>query len=414
MVPRLPGLRSLNVILTSACNLRCAYCYQSRAHPGRISWRTLRPALDLILGSEQVPLKVLFMGGEPLLAFPMLRRAVRYLTARQGPAPRLEFEVATNGTRLTRALRAFLAAHDFDLQISFDGVEEAQRVRGPGTFRVLDRLLDRIRFEEPAYFLRRVSVGVTVTRDTVPHLARSVDYLIAKGVPRILIGPILTDRGAVDSPLLSVLDEQLSRVAAISRLHVARTGEVPVRFLQRFRAAGRRRGPSAWLCGATHGRALTIDIDGTLSGCALLAGSYSNVPTTRLGRRLFALHLGRPEDDDLGLRLDRYHAAAAATGLFDHGERKHSSLGSCRSCPARADCRPCPVGIALQPANEDPDRVPDFFCAFMQRSSRVRRRFPAMPEPVDFVTGRAPVPTLVREMLSLAGRLASLPRSITA
>src|SRR5512144_1709717 len=73
------GIQALEVVLTADCNLRCAYCYQNAKRPRSMSWDTLRGALDLLLRSHCPEVEVLFVGGEPLLQFPLIRQAVAYV-----------------------------------------------------------------------------------------------------------------------------------------------------------------------------------------------------------------------------------------------------------------------------------------------------------------------------------------------
>ena len=122
MRPRVPGrpavhrLGCVTVILTATCNLRCAYCYQDRKQPRRMGWETLRRAVDLLLGSRRRDLELWFGGGEPLLEFPLLRRAVGYAEAACPPAKRLRFGLSTNGLLLDDDRADFLAAHRFSMQ----------------------------------------------------------------------------------------------------------------------------------------------------------------------------------------------------------------------------------------------------------------------------------------------------------
>jgi sulfatase maturation enzyme AslB (radical SAM superfamily) len=394
-----PNLRSLDVIVTSQCNLRCAYCYQNRKRPGRIAWRSLRPALDLLIASQQPGVRLLFIGGEPLLAFPLVRRAVRHVLARRPPRPPVEFLIATNGTLLGSREAAFLAEHDVDLQISFDGVEPAQRLRGAKTFAQLDTLLDRLRCEHPAYFQRRVSVAVTLTADTIPRLAESVRYFLGKGVPEIVINPAITDQPDWDETRLGELDAQFDALFRASLAYHRRTGLTPVKLLRRSAGSRARPGPPDWLCGACGGEHLAIDVDGQLTGCLLFARSYQELPTTALGRALTTLGLGSIHEKWLVRRLEGYGARVAAVQLFNGRSRKRTHRRRCATCAVRSECNPCPVSIVHQPGNEDPHRIPAFVCAFSRVAARYRRRFPPAPDPRRLVTARAPVPRLVRDLI---------------
>jgi hypothetical protein len=65
------------------------------------------------------------------------------------------------------------------------------------------------------------------------------------------------------------------------------------------------------------------------------------------------------------------------------------------------------VSIGNIPGNEDPDRVPDFLCAWNLIVNEFRKRFPAQETAEDFLLGRAPVTKLMRELADHAAQLES-------
>jgi len=178
----MPGvaLKGVSVIMTPACNLRCPYCYQGRGDRRQMAWGMLRAALDLLLGSEQRQVELEFYGGEPLLAFPLLRRGVAYAKARCPPRLRLRFGVTTNGLLLDERRAGFLARHRVRTSLSFDGLPAAQDQRAPGSFARLDRTLDRLRRRHPRFFARHLEVGLTLTAANLTTLADSVEYFFGK------------------------------------------------------------------------------------------------------------------------------------------------------------------------------------------------------------------------------------------
>jgi hypothetical protein len=133
------------------------------------------------------------------------------------------------------------------------------------------------------------------------------------------------------------------------------------------------------ICRVALADRLTVDVDGRLYACATLAESYQELPSSPLAGRLRTLRMGQVGDPE-ALRAPEAHLAAVfETGLF-HGKRnKHSSLGRCGDCPHLGACTVCPVSIIHQPGNDDPDRIPDFICAFNQAALGWRERFPAEP-----------------------------------
>lgn len=77
--------RSVMLMTTYECQLRCSYC-RVRRGPRRMDERTARRGADLLLSSRAESLLLNFFGGEPLLAWDLVRRTALY--ARAGRAKR--------------------------------------------------------------------------------------------------------------------------------------------------------------------------------------------------------------------------------------------------------------------------------------------------------------------------------------
>jgi sulfatase maturation enzyme AslB (radical SAM superfamily) len=341
---------------------------------------TLKRAVDLLLSSRQRDRLLWFTGGEPLLEFPSLRRAVSYAKAASPAARRVRFGLSTNGLLLDDERGDFLAAHRVSTQISFDGVAAAQDHRGAGSFDRLDACLRRLRRRHPSFFAERVEVAMTVTGANLRVLAESVDCFLDRGVQTVHLAPRVTpDADWTDGDCLE-LARQLGRVYEASLCHHRRTGQVPVVLLRRGGTVGAMAPADERLCGLGAGRSLAVDVDGSVAGCVMLAESYQTFSTPLLRERVPALRLGALHDPGLSERLDALPAAVAAAGLFDGRSRKHSRFGRCRVCPHRRRCTICPVSIGRIPGNTDPDRVPDLACAFNRIALEYRARFPPAPQ----------------------------------
>jgi len=367
---------SLGLVVSADCNLRCAYCYQDRKQPRHMPWPTMARAIDVLSSSTRKRGDVTFLGGEPLLGYPLIVRAVRRLGRRFPGARRPDCTISTNGLLLTPRRLEFFERHRFDIQLSFDGVAPSQDLRSPGSFAILDRLLDRLSLHHRAYFRRRVMVAVTVTAPAIPHLADSFDYLLAKGVSDIAIGP------AMGHPRLSAaqareLDRQFRLIFARSLRHYRATERVPLRLFRKTAAAPKKSPESDLACVAAIGRDLAVDVDGEVYPCALLIRSCQRVARPPLDRRLAAMSLGPVTALD-GLQRRRAclpHAALAA-GVFRPQSRKRSRFGVCAACRHAAVCFVCPIACAKNPDSADANRIPDFQCAFNWIAMEYRRRFP--------------------------------------
>lgn len=100
-------MRRLTLALTRRCNLRCGFCPQAffeRDMPPEL----LDAALAGLLPAAQAGASVRLFGGEPLLAFPAVRRAVAAVSRL---APGLRVELPTNGILLDERVAALLRRH---------------------------------------------------------------------------------------------------------------------------------------------------------------------------------------------------------------------------------------------------------------------------------------------------------------
>jgi len=130
------------------------------------------------------------------------------------------------------------------------------------------------------------------------------------------------------------------------------------------------------MCRLGDGHALFVDVDGTVMTCGLFARSTARLDTGLARRAAVAATVGHVTDPDLDERLARGSQALRAVGLFHGKERKRSPYRSCGDCPLLNECRICPMAIASQPGNEDPDLVPPLPCAFTLLAVKHRRHVP--------------------------------------
>jgi sulfatase maturation enzyme AslB (radical SAM superfamily) len=357
------SLQSLEVVLTTACNLSCPYCFQNARGGSRMDWETLRAALDLLLRSDEQVVSLTFYGGEPLLEFPQIKRAIRYIESAKSPDKKFEYHLITNGLLLGRDTTSFLAHHGVETQISFDGAITAQDLRAPGTFNRLDRLLQELRETEEHFFNSRCTLAITLSSQNVTYLAESFAYFLDRGARNVAISPLVTHDPGWQPDLIDVLIEQVAAVSQMSRTHYRQTGETPfVPFQTSNPTAPPDTGPPA-MCKAADTDELALDVDGRLFRCVMLVDSYQTFPEGTLRRNLERLRLGNLGDPDLDRRFDEYPAAVSAAEIFANKQEKYSSYRECGSCRFLHQCSICPISICHIPGNTDPNRVPDLPCA---------------------------------------------------
>ncbi len=361
--PALGSLRSVEAVVTTACNLSCSYCYQNRHHDRTMAWPVLEALLDLLLASDHPAPSLTFLGGEPLLALDLMERAAHKLDENGSDSRRVDLLTSTNGTLLDDRAMAFLAGHDVDTQISFDGL--AQSARAPGTFEIIEHNMDELRRREPEFFRNRCSVTITVGSHNLQRLADSFHYLLDRGVPEVAVAPLITHDPGWRAGDIERLAHEMAVILATSLAVFENTGDVPFSGFRTFSddRPGQAMASDA-MCHLACTDRLAVDVDGGVSGCVLLAQSYQEKPEGPLGQALVPLMLGDLGSPNLGQRLESFPDTVRTTGIFEHKRDKFSSYGECAHCRFVDVCSICPAAIAHIPGNTNPHKVPDLQCAF--------------------------------------------------
>jgi sulfatase maturation enzyme AslB (radical SAM superfamily) len=370
-------LRHVGVVLTTGCNLRCAYCYQRREVERRMPWEVLRSAADLLLAGGAAEPVLTCYGGEPLLAFDMVRRVAAYLDERAPPGVFPRLAVVSNGTVIDEAALRFLAGRRVRLALSCDGVPAAQRLRGPATFERLDALLRCLESEWPGYFGDDVTVTMTLSSATLPHLAASVRYFLDRRVPSFTASPIdTTDPGWTDDSMAE-LDRQLTASSAACRRHFTDTGTVPFLPLRRRTRVRRWRRVGAAMCRIAEGHSACVDVDGEVVACGAFARSLVPPPIGPAADVFARVRLGHVKEHGVPLRLETRRRRLSVQPPFAGKERMRSPHARCAGCEAFAECRVCPAAIVHYAGKPDLAVVPPLPCAFTILARKHRRRFQA-------------------------------------
>lgn len=394
----------LSLIVTAQCNLRCSYCYQNAKTVRRAEWETIQAGIDLAFGDGSSQIELMFLGGEPLLEFDLLRRAVSYAEVLDPGRKHFRFSLSTNGTLLSEAVADYFDEHEFDIQLSFDGVQEAQACRGSGTFEILNRVLDALRSKHAQLFRNRLRIALTVLPDTFTFLGDSARFLLEKDVREIHMSPCLVPYPGWQGDRIAELDEVFARVSEISLNHLKQTGTVPLALLRKPNDEVPKKSDRRSPCNALTGKAFAMDVDGQLYTCALLVESYQRFSPGSLMERVCALKLGDVRDPEVLSRRAALAESAAASGLLASLQGNGSSYGNCCECEYFGLCTVCPVSVWQASSADGPFRVPDFICAFNKVAFKYRDRFPSILEAYKRFFPEPDVPDSVRRLGEYLGR----------
>lgn len=180
-------------VVTNQCNLRCIYC-QAQDHQhferGSMSPETGRRAIDLALQSPNPSLAFEFQGGEPLLAFPVIREMVCYAEAQRGKK-QVSFTVVSNLSLLTDEMADFFQEHRVTVCTSLDGPaaihETNRRAQAVGMSSYEKMCAGLQKLHERGIFPGAVE---TTTRYTLAHARELLAEYVRQGMQTIFLRPL--------------------------------------------------------------------------------------------------------------------------------------------------------------------------------------------------------------------------------
>lgn len=273
--------RSLDLEITSRCNLRCRYCYYFQNEA--VDYRDL-PTREWLEFFEELGrcavMNVTLQGGEPFLRDD-LESLIRGIAAN-----RMRFTILTNGTLIDDRIAAFIAGTGrcTTVQVSVDGscAETHDASRGPGAFaRTVAGIKALQRNGAP------VSCRVTVTRRNVDDLENTARFLLEElGLSAFgtnAAGYLGTCRTNARDMLLSV-EERTRAMQTLTRLAEKYEGRIsasagPLAEARHWRGmeeARRARAPAdsngGRLTGCNcHANSMAVRADGAMVPCVMLA-----------------------------------------------------------------------------------------------------------------------------------------------
>jgi tRNA A37 methylthiotransferase MiaB len=177
---------ALQVIVTRECAYSCKYCQVDTRHES-MTPETLAGAVDLLLASVSHDLNLLFMGGDPVMRFDLVRRAVaraEELAAARGK--RVLYSLATTGFNLDEEMLRAFPLDRLDVNLNVDSL----RPRRTRPWR-LDRRPTRLRAAavQRLQLLDRLGVpycvGLEVEPTDVEGLSADARALGAAGARRV-------------------------------------------------------------------------------------------------------------------------------------------------------------------------------------------------------------------------------------
>ncbi|MCC9309749.1 SPASM domain-containing protein [Kitasatospora sp. RB6PN24] len=267
-------ISQLVIANTYHCNMGCTYCYneldtkemKGSEVPGGMSWETAKTSIDQVLDQADPtrPVRIFFVGGEPLLEREILERSVEYAEANAAARGlKVQFNVYTNGTLLTARTLQWCEAHAISLVVSLDGPPALNSDRvllsGRPTSRIVLRNIRRM-IETRTSPMRRVRA---VSQPGTPLLALH-KYLVALGFNEVHVQPMYNNEGissSSESEMIDLLEWWTDNLENGMVLDIMPFGSFFQKILHQGRAV------SSWYPCQAARNAVTVGPDGRVYSC---------------------------------------------------------------------------------------------------------------------------------------------------
>ncbi len=169
----LEGQRRCGMILTKKCQLRCTYCYEKGKNASSMDFEMAKSIVQKELENDDSvkSVHIDLFGGEPFLAFDVMKKLVEYLRS-DSFGKDFYITTITNGVAVHGEIQEWLLANRgvIECPLSLDGTREMQERNRPGSFDKID--LEFFSREFPGNRAK-----MTVSPNTLPDLAEGTIFL---------------------------------------------------------------------------------------------------------------------------------------------------------------------------------------------------------------------------------------------
>ena len=152
-LPKTPhDLYQIDILTNYTCNFKCIYCYSAAGRSNQqVSFENIKAVIDYLFCSckkQTNPYIINFSGGgEPLMSFDIIRRAVDYIEqVNAGKGYRYDIGIVTNGSLITPEIIDFLQDKKINMAVSFEILKRLQEKERGNYDRVaanIDLMLER-------------------------------------------------------------------------------------------------------------------------------------------------------------------------------------------------------------------------------------------------------------------------------
>ncbi len=191
------------VVVTLRCNETCVYCHASRADMTAthtdMSPEIADKTVETIFQTTNPSVTIEFQGGEPLVAFPIVKHVIeKARKVNETAGKNLEFTMVSNLSLLDDEKLEYLVANKVQICTSIDGPEhlhdKQRKLPGLSAHKEATRAIRKVNDAYKAMgldpTLYHVEALLTTTRDALPRWKEIVDTYVDLGCRALFLRPV--------------------------------------------------------------------------------------------------------------------------------------------------------------------------------------------------------------------------------
>jgi len=341
-------------VLTNACNFACAYCRQPHGDKSLDS-SEVEQAIEFFWPFFAEECHINFYGGEPLLEFDKIRKAVQFIEKKNRDSPnQFHYSLSTNGFLLNDERLEFLNRKKFSVLLSFDGYAQ-EKARQRGSFSKCVSIIEKfVQYQD--IHLKTNSVFLP---ETVKYFSESISFIVELGVPNIRFSFDCTSDWLKSDCMQLRLEFEKLRRFSIEYSKIKET--LPINFWSKDYSDG------MFYCAAGKDR-IALAPDGILWGCHAFPAYFDQSRDPETFEKFSFGHLSfftSQHDEIYSKKVANYSPLVM--------DNFYSCEGPCILCDNIFECRVCPVYAAY--TSKKIGKIPTAVCVINKIMQKEKERF---------------------------------------
>ena len=276
-------LKTMELMVSTKCNLACSYCYAKQGSYGigekLMSVDVAKQSILFGLKHSEKVLNISFFGGEPLLNFGVIEESSRYaLKIAEKTGKAVKFSITTNGTILSEKIVNFFKEYNFRITLTIDGFKEIHdRYRkfrdGSGSYEIVWTNLKRMQKSGC-----KVIPQIIISYENLHELPRIVRFFQEQGFDYLSIGEVFDPspknirRYWTEEEINAFAREYFKVVKGIIENVKVRKKRILIHQLFKMLHGIDTRQRCFYNCDAAIGKFIAITPDGDIYPCQMLIG----------------------------------------------------------------------------------------------------------------------------------------------